>query len=108
MQRVGFLLKVKQDKVEEYKKMHENVWPEMLEAMSKTGWHNYSLFIRDDGMIFGYCEVDESLQASLDATAKEEVNLRWQAKFAPFFEIPPGAARPDQSMIEMEEYFHLD
>ena len=56
MQRVGFLLKVKEDMIEEYKKHHETVWPEMLAALSRTGWHNYSLFMREDGLIFGYFE----------------------------------------------------
>ena len=33
MKRIGFILKVKQDKIEEYKRHHERVWPEMLEAL---------------------------------------------------------------------------
>jgi L-rhamnose mutarotase len=37
MKRVGFLLKVKQELLEEYKTHHENVWPEMLEALTRTG-----------------------------------------------------------------------
>ena len=45
MKRIEFLLKVKEDKIEEYKKIHENVWPEMREALKRTGWHNYWLFM---------------------------------------------------------------
>ncbi|MCA9998953.1 MAG: L-rhamnose mutarotase, partial [Anaerolineales bacterium] len=44
MKRIGFLLKVKQEMLEEYKKHHEAVWPEMLAVLSRHGWHNYSLF----------------------------------------------------------------
>ena len=44
MKRIGFLLKVKQEKLEEYTKHHETVWPEMLDALRRTGWHNYSIF----------------------------------------------------------------
>ena len=51
MKRAGFLLKVKQDKMEEYKKHHENVWPEMQESLRRSGWQNYTLFIREDGLI---------------------------------------------------------
>ena len=79
----------------------------MLEALSRHGWHNYSLFMRDDGMLFGYFEADESLQASLDGMATEDVNSRWQQFMEPYFEIPPGS-RPDQMMVELEEVFHLD
>jgi L-rhamnose mutarotase len=56
MERVCFLLKVKSDRLEEYKKRHEAVWPEMLQALRETGWHNYSLFLREDGLLVGYLE----------------------------------------------------
>ena len=46
MKRIGIVLKVRKDKIEEYKKAHENVWPEMKEALSRTGWHNYSLILK--------------------------------------------------------------
>ncbi len=52
MNRHAFQLKVKQDRIEEYKKHHEAVWPEMLAALTKTGWHNYSLFLHNDGTLF--------------------------------------------------------
>jgi L-rhamnose mutarotase len=107
MKRVGFLLKVKQDQIPEYKKHHEHVWPEMQDALRRTGWHNYTLFLREDGLIFGYFEADESLQASLDAMSREEINLKWQEFMGPYFEAL-GGSRPDETMIELEEYFHLD
>ena len=59
MDRVGFLLKVKPDRLAEYKERHRTVWPEMLQALRETGWHNYSLFMRDDGLLFGYLETDD-------------------------------------------------
>ena len=39
----------KPEKIEEYKAHHKAVWPDMLAALRKTGWHNYSLFMRPDG-----------------------------------------------------------
>ncbi len=107
MKRIGFLLKVKSDKLAEYKAFHKAVWPEMQAALRETGWHNYSLFIRDDGLLFGYFETPVSLEEAQAAMAKTEINTRWQETMAPFFEIPPGA-RPDQMLIELEEIFHLD
>jgi L-rhamnose mutarotase len=106
VKRVGFLLKVKADKLEEYKKHHEAVWPEMLDALRRTGWHNYSLFMRDDGLLFGYFEAAESFSASLEGMAKEEINQKWQEFMAPYFESITG--RPDQNMVELDEVFHLD
>lgn len=107
MKRVGFLLKVKEERIEEYKELHKAVWPEMLDALRRTGWHNYSLFMREDGLLFGYFETAVSLQSALDGMNKETINDKWQEYFAPFFESTDGA-HADKMMVEMEEVFHLD
>jgi L-rhamnose mutarotase len=107
MKRVGFLFKVKQDKLQEYKVHHEAVWPEMLDALQRTGWHNYSIFARQDGLLFGYFETPESLQAAQAAMSQEEINARWQEFMAPYFENL-GGLHPDEGMVELEEIFHLD
>ena len=65
MQRVCFLLKVRQERLEEYVARHEEVWPEMLDALRETGWHNYSLFLREDGLLIGYLETPD-FQAALE------------------------------------------
>ncbi len=106
MKRVGFLLKVKADKLDEYKKHHEAVWPDMLDALRRQGWHNYSLFMRADGLMFGYFEAAESFEASLAGMAQEEINAKWQAFMGPYFESLTG--RPDENMQPLEEVFHLD
>ncbi|MCB0018596.1 MAG: L-rhamnose mutarotase [Anaerolineales bacterium] len=107
MKRVGFILKVKEDRIEEYKKHHEAVWPEMLAALSKHGWHNYSLFMLPDGTLFGYFETPDSFQAALDGMAGEAINDKWQDFMSPFFEAPAGA-HADEMMVEIQEVFHLD
>ncbi|MBI5929834.1 MAG: L-rhamnose mutarotase [Chloroflexi bacterium] len=107
MKRVGFVLKVRQELIEDYKRHHQQVWDEMLAALHATGWHNYSLFLRPDGLLFGYFETPESLQAAQAAMAQTEVNGRWQQMMSPYFEIPEGA-HPDQLFMELEEVFHLD
>ena len=107
MKRIGFVLKVKKELIEDYKEHHRLVWPEMLDALRENGWRNYSLFIRDDGTLFGYFETPESLQAAQAGMAQTEVNARWQDKMSRYFEIPEGA-HPDELFIELEEVFHLD
>jgi L-rhamnose mutarotase len=79
----------------------------MLDALRRTGWHNYSLFLREDGLLFGYFETADSFQAALDGMAKEEINAKWQAFMAPYFENL-GGQYPDESMVELEEVFHLE
>lgn len=105
MKRVGFQFKVRQDKLPEYKEHHRKVWPEMLDALRETGWHNYTLFMRADGLIFGYFETEESLSIAQAKMAAKEVNTRWQEFMSPFTD---SNARPDESFVELEEYFHLD
>src|SRR5712692_9637331 len=107
MKRVAFLLKVRPDKIEAYKKHHENVWPEMLDALRRTGWHNYSLFLRDDGLLFGYFETPENFQKALEGMSREEVNAKWQDLMAPYFGNL-GITHADQNMQELVEVFHLD
>ena len=107
MKRVGFLLKVRPEKIAEYKEAHQNVWPEMKEALNRTGWHNYSLYMREDGLLFGYFETPQDFQTALDGMEKEAINEKWQAAMAPFFEALEGK-RADESMLELEEVFHLD
>ena len=105
MKRVGFQFKVRSDRLAEYKEQHKKVWPEMLEALRATGWNNYTLFMRADGLIFGYFETEESLQVAQAKMAANEINTRWQESMSSFVD---SNARPDETFIELEEYFHLD
>jgi len=106
MERVAFVLQVRPDRLDDYRARHRAVWPEMLEALSRAGWHNYSLFARDDGLLFGYLETDDfaAAQRAMDAT---DVNARWQAEMGEFFELP-GEERPDTGLVRLDEVFHLD
>lgn len=106
MKRVGFVLKVKPDRLDEYKVRHKQVWPEMLDALRETGWHNYSLFLREDGLLFGYLETPD-FEKALAGMADKDVNTRWQAEMAPFFEALEDR-RPDEGMLQLEEVFHLE
>jgi L-rhamnose mutarotase len=104
--RVCFLLKVRQDKLGEYKERHARVWPEMQAALRASGWHNYSLFLRPDGLLVGYLEADDFEKCR--ATMKQQpVNARWQREMAPLFESLDGATA-DDAFFPLDEVFHLD
>ena len=106
MERVGFKLKLKKERLDEYVKHHQHVWPEMLSALSQTGWQNYSLFLdRNDATLFGYFETPD-LQAALTGMALTEVNARWQNVMADFFEALDGK-RPDEGFLHLENIFYL-
>lgn len=104
--RVCFLLKIREEKVQEYKEKHTQVWPEMQDALRATGWRNYSLFLKPDGLLVGYLETDD-FEKSCSEMKNYPVNARWQAITVPFFEaLSKGAA--DDNMFPLEEVFHLD
>lgn len=78
----------------------------MLAALRETGWRNYSLFLRPDGLLVGYLEADDFDQC-VARMKRHPVNARWQAEMAPFFEsLSEGGA--DDHMTPLEEVFHLD
>jgi L-rhamnose mutarotase len=106
VRRVCFTLQVKPDRVAEYRRRHAAVWPEMLAALRDAGWRDYSLFLRDDGLLVGYFLTDD-LGAALAAMEATEVNARWQAEMAPFFADLPGG-RPDRGFTVLAEVFNLD
>jgi L-rhamnose mutarotase len=107
VKRVGFVCKVKEERIEEYKQHHAQVWPAMLDALRRTGWHNYSLFMRKDGLMFGYFETPYSYGVVSEAIAKEEASIRWHEFMLPFFE-GLGQGHPNVLEIELAEVFHLD
>src|SRR5262245_37983653 len=104
--RVCFQLQVKPDRIAEYRSRHAAVWPDMLRALADTGWHNYSLFLRPDGLLIGYFETP-SLAHAQAGMAATEVNAQWQAEMGEFFEDLEGRA-PDEGFLVLDEIFHLE
>ena len=105
MQRICFQLQVRPDRLDEYRARHAAVWPEMLDALSAAGWRNYSLFLAPSGMLIGYLETDD-FDAALAAMEATDVNARWQAEMAEFFQDLDGR-RPDEGLLRLDEVFHL-
>lgn len=106
MQRICFQLKVRPERLDEYVLRHENVWPEMCDALHDAGWNNYSLFLNPDGTLIGYLETDD-FAAAQAAMAQTEINSRWQNEMAQFFEGLEGRD-PDEGMFAIREIFHID
>ncbi|MEO6115691.1 MAG: L-rhamnose mutarotase [Pseudolysinimonas sp.] len=104
MQRVCFQLQVDPSRLAEYTQRHAAVWPEMLEAIAASGRRNYSLFLRADGMLIGYFEVDD-LEASQRFLAESPAAARWEAQMAELFPALDG--RADQGLAPLPEIFNL-
>jgi L-rhamnose mutarotase len=106
MERVCFLARVRPDRLDEYRARHQEVWPEMRDALRSAGWGSYSLFLTPGGLLVGYLETGD-FAAAQKAMAGTAVNGRWQAEMAPCFE-DPGGSRPDEGFRRIDEIFHLD
>ncbi len=90
----AWVLEVRPGYEEEYKKRHDEIWPEMLEALKAAGIRNYNIF-RHGLTLFGYFETDD-LEATKAALAANDANKRWAEYMAPIMriEIDPSTDFP--------------
>ena len=87
-----------------YLKDHEAVWPEMQTALVECGWHNYSLFYREDGLAVGYFESDGDFAQACDRMDGTEVNARWQTEMSKY---TPKNLSPIDAAGSLTHYFFL-
>ncbi len=91
--------------MDEYRREHKNVHPEMLAALSDAGVHNYSLFLREDGLLVGYLEA-ENPKESLKKVSQTDANRRWQERMERFF--VSGSGDMEKGPLEwLEQIFYL-
>jgi L-rhamnose mutarotase len=102
--RYAFLMRIKPELKEEYKKAHDEIWPDMARAIRKAGIRNYSIYFREDGTLFAYLEARDPAQA-FEWLGKTEVNTRWQKAMDKFFvKKDPSILGPETEPLE--EVFH--
>lgn len=107
MQRVGFSFKIKPEMKEEYKKAHDEIWPDMIEAMHEHGIRNYSIYFKKDGTLFAYLEVDGDYEEVMAEFSKTSVNERWQNYMDKFF-VKSDSSLLGPEVTMLEEVFHMD
>lgn len=107
MKRFGSVIKVRKDKIEEYKKLHVKIWPEIEKLIYDCNIRNYSIYLKDD-LLFGYYEyIGEDYKADMEKMANNAKNKEWWAVTEPCQELLP--TRLDgEWWAEMEEVFHQD
>lgn len=107
MQRIGIQLKVRPEKLDEYRKLHNPIWPELAKALKDAGLRNYTLWLAPDGTEFGYLECDD-WDAACAKLAESEVHTRWQALMQNYLETPVNAGQGGQPVRMLERVFFLD
>jgi L-rhamnose mutarotase len=103
MIRKAFKMKVYSDKVEEYTKRHNPVWPELQEVLKDHGVHNYSIFLDSDtNSLFGYAEVES--EEKWEAIARTEICKKWWAYMADLMETNSDVSPVS---IDLKDVFYL-
>lgn len=105
MQRVAFCLRVREDRLEEYKRVHHEVWPELLRDLKAASVRNYSIFSRGPEL-FGYMEC-ENYTSVMEALGRSLANKRWQERMKEYLATPVDMDEAEPLEL-LEEVFHLD
>ena len=107
MERYGMIIKVKPEKLEEYKRLHAAVWPEKLDLIRGCRIKNYSIFYQG-GYVFSYYEYyGDDYQKDMAKFDAAPINRKWGALCRPCLEPVPERAEGER-WVKMEEFFHLD
>jgi len=112
MKRYGWIIGIREEKIDEYKKLHANVWPDVLDVIKQCNISNYSIYMRKllDGKnyLFSYLEyVGEDLDADMAKMAADPTTQKWWEVCKPCQEPLPDRDE-GQWWADMEEVFHCD
>jgi L-rhamnose mutarotase len=106
VRRYAEVFQIRPELVEDYKKRHDKIWPEMAHALRDSGIRNYSIFYRPDGTLFAYFECDDPA-AAFASMRSRSVNAEWQESMDRFFvKREKHAIGPDTEGLR--EVFHQD
>jgi L-rhamnose mutarotase len=107
VRRIGMVIGLKEDKIEEYKKLHANNNPGVRDLLNKYNMHNFSIFLQKmpDGKYyeFGYYEyIGDDFEGDMAKLSAEKRNIEWLKVCDPM-QIPlPGA----KGWTEMEQVYY--
>lgn len=109
MQRMGMVIGLDADKVAEYKRLHADVWPEVLEMITACGIRNYSIFLKEpENLLFGYWEYHgEDFEADSARMAADPKTQEWWSVCMPC-QRPLETRQEGEWWAMMEEVFHHD
>jgi len=102
----GFIYKIKPELKDEYKKTHDEIWPQQVKALKDAGFSNYSIYYKDDGTVFSYLET-EDFNKSIEKLFKSDVNKKWQERMEKYFDKTLGAG-PGPEIVNLEKIWHMD
>jgi L-rhamnose mutarotase len=109
MKRIGVTIGLRKEALDEYKRIHVKLWPEIEGAIKAAGIRNYSIFY-NDGQLFGYFEhpgPDAEFAAAMKRLADAPRMREWWNLTEPM-QVPRADRKPGDWWTTMEEVFHLE
>ncbi len=107
MQRYGMVINIRPGKVEEYKKLHADVWPGVLNKITECNIRNYSIYLKDN-TLFSYFEyIGNDFNADMVKMAADPATQKWWDVCKPC-QVPVENRAEGEWWANMEEVFHLD
>jgi L-rhamnose mutarotase len=109
MKRMGMVVGIKPEKIDEYKRLHAKTWPAVLAAISKANIHNYTIFLREpENLLFGYWEYHgDDFEADAVRIAADPQTQEWWTLTDPC-QIPMASRKSGEQWSMMEQVFHND
>jgi len=100
-------IKVVPEKIEEYKRLHAAVWPDVLKKIKECNISNYSIYLKDD-FLFSYFEyTGDDFAADMAKMAADPTTQRWWDVCKPC-QSPLPTRKEGEWWADMEEVFHCD
>lgn len=107
VQRYGSVIQLRPEAEAEYRRLHADVWPDVLARLHASNIRNYTIFLRD-GLLFSYLEyVGVDFDADMAAVAADPATQQWWTHTDPC-QQPVATARADEHWAPLEEVFHVD
>jgi L-rhamnose mutarotase len=107
MERFGQVIRIKPAKLNDYRKFHDQAWPEVLATITRCNIRNYTIFHKD-GFLFAYFEYHGiDFKADMDKMAADPRTQEWWAIMNPMQEPLPTRAHGEW-WSTMDEVFHTE
>lgn len=104
MKRDAFIMKLKPGKVLEYRRRHDEIWPDLVKKHSEYGIRNYSIFLHEKSLtLFAFRELAED--ARPERMREDELVRKWWSYNADLMECHPDCEPVSENLTEL---FHMD
>ena len=107
MKRYGMVIKVRPEKLDEYRRLHAAVWSAVLQRIHDCNIRNYSIYHKD-GFLFSYFEyVGQDFRGDMEKMAADPATKKWWNLTDPCQE-PLDTRADGEWWANMEEVFHCE